>query len=158
EHGAQRLEGLCEAPSDVSPGAARRIAIGHGTTGIERLEACFVGPAFSPHRHDTYAIGVTLSGVQSFRYRGVQRYGRPGQYHVLHPDEIHDGGPGTETGFSYRIVYVDPALVQSALGGRTLPFVADPIIGSGVLDGALPSALWRLDEPIENIARVEITA
>ncbi|WP_331459548.1 AraC family ligand binding domain-containing protein, partial [Nonomuraea sp. SBT364] len=23
-----------------------------------------------PHRHDTYAIGITLTGVQTFRYRG----------------------------------------------------------------------------------------
>ena len=25
---------------------------------------------FSPHRHDTYAIGITTAGVQEFRYRG----------------------------------------------------------------------------------------
>ena len=157
-HGAHRLEGLCDGPDDASADAGRRIRIGCGSAGIERLEARFVGPAFSPHRHDTYAIGVTLSGVQSFRYRGAQRYGLPGQCHVLHPDEIHDGGPGTETGFSYRIVYIDPALVQTALGGRSLPFVADPIVGDGIFHGALPASLWRLDEPIDDVTRVEIVA
>jgi AraC-like DNA-binding protein len=156
--GTQRLEGLCDGLGDVSAGARRRIRIGRGSAGIERLEARFVGPAFSPHRHDTYAIGVTLSGVQSFRYRGAQRYGLAGQCHVLHPDEVHDGGPGTETGFSYRIVYIDPALVQTALGGSALPFVADPIVAGDGRRDALPAALWRLDEPIDDVARVEIVA
>ena len=32
----------------------------------DRIEARFSGAAFSPHRHDTYAIGMTLAGVQTF--------------------------------------------------------------------------------------------
>jgi hypothetical protein len=34
--------------------------------------------AFAPHRHDTYAIGITLAGVQTFRYRSEQRHCLPG--------------------------------------------------------------------------------
>jgi hypothetical protein len=50
---------------------------------------------------------------------------------VLHPDEIHDGEAGTEAGFHYRMVYIEPALIQKILGGRPLPFIpgglsADP--------------------------------
>jgi AraC-like DNA-binding protein len=146
---ADRLEGQCQAPVD-------RIRIGHGSTGIERLEARFVGQAFSPHRHDTYAIGVTLSGLQTFRYRGARRVCLPGQCHVLHPDEIHDGSAGTVEGFSYRIVYIDPSLIQQALGGKALPFVSDPIVEGRAFQGALPRALWRLEEPIEDVARIEI--
>jgi hypothetical protein len=40
-----------------------------------------LGPAHRrprPHRHDTYSIGRTLSGVQSFRYKGAQRHGVSG--------------------------------------------------------------------------------
>lgn len=96
--------------------------------GIERLEAHFAGRAYAPHRHDTYAIGLTLSGVQSFRYRGAMRHCRPGQCLVIHPDELHDGMAGTEAGFGYRIAYVDPALVHHALDGAALPFVADPVL------------------------------
>jgi AraC-like DNA-binding protein len=149
QHGANHLEGQREGPVD-------RIRIGHGSAGIERLEARFVGQAFSPHRHDTYAIGVTLSGLQTFRYRGARRVCLPGQCHVLHPDEIHDGSAGTVEGFSYRIVYVDPSLIQQALGGKALPFVSDPIVEGRVFQGALPRALWRLEEPIEDVARIEI--
>ena len=148
QHSADQLEGQREGPVD-------RIRIGHGSTGIERLEARFRGQAFSPHRHDTYAIGVTLSGVQTFRYRGARRVCLPGQCHVLHPDEMHDGSAGTVEGFSYRIVYIDPSLVQHALGGKALPFVSDPIV-EGRVRGALPRALWRLEEPIDDVARIEI--
>lgn len=151
-----RLEGLCEGPGGADPGTRNRIRIGRGSTGIERLEARLVGQAFAPHRHDTYAIGVTLSGVQAFRYRGARRYCLPGQCHVLHPDELHDGGAGTVAGFGYRIVYIDPCLVQQALGGKALPFVPDPVIEKRVFLDALPPALWRLDEPIDDVARIEI--
>jgi len=45
---------------------------------VERIEASFTGLAFTPHRHDTYAIGITLAGVQSFDYRGATRHSQPG--------------------------------------------------------------------------------
>ena len=41
--------------------------------GVALLEAWFQGAAYRPHRHDTYAIGVTETGVQAFRYRGASR-------------------------------------------------------------------------------------
>jgi hypothetical protein len=75
------------------------IRVGAGAPGIERVEAHFGGPAFSLHRHDTYALGITTSGVQEFRYRGARRICLPGQLHLLHPDELHDGGPATPDGF-----------------------------------------------------------
>lgn len=151
--GQARLEGLCQhAPAR---GGGRGVRIGHGADGIERLEACFAGQAFSPHRHDTYAIGMTLRGVQTFRYRGVQRHCLPGEIHVLHPDECHDGGAGTEEEFGYRIIYIDPLLIQQALGGKPLPFVADPVIKRG--GPASIAGLDTIDEPIGDFERIEIT-
>lgn len=93
----------------------------HGA--VERIEAYFAGHGYDPHRHDTYAIGQTLAGVQSFRYRRSQRHSLPGGCLVLHPDELHDGEAGSQEGFRYRMLYVEPALIQQALGGRPLPFV-----------------------------------
>jgi AraC-like DNA-binding protein len=91
--------------------------------GCERIEAFFAGHAYEPHRHDTYAIGRTLAGVQQFRYRGETANGLPGTAMVLHPDELHDGHAGTEAGFHYRMAYLEPVLIQQALGGRPLPFI-----------------------------------
>src|ERR1044072_8866709 len=80
--------------------------------GLERIEAQFSGHGFDPHRHDTYAIGFTLLGVQAFRYRGAARRSTAGEGFVLHPDETHDGHGGTRAGFCYRILYVAPRLIQ----------------------------------------------
>lgn len=116
-----RLEPLCAAASggDVPVPA---------TPGVERMRAFFYGRAFGPHRHDTYAVGVTLHGVQCFDYRGEARRSGQGQAFVLHPDERHDGHAADERGFGYHIAYVDPALLRQAVGGGgPLPFVRDPV-------------------------------
>ncbi len=95
----------------------------------ERIEAFFGGHGYEPHRHDTYAIGQTIAGVQSFHYRGGLQHSLPGGTMVLHPDEIHDGEAGTEAGFHYRMVYIEPALIQKILGGRPLPFIPRRPVG-----------------------------
>lgn len=106
------------------------IRFAHQETGVERIEAQFHGNGFAPHRHDTYAIGLTLKGVQTFSYRGSARFSMPGQIIVLHPDEMHDGGAGTDIGLFYRMVYVQPELIAEALGrpAAGLPFVRTPVV------------------------------
>lgn len=148
--GRRRLEGLCQAA------VSARVRVEPACGGIERLEAHFTGRAFAPHRHDTYAIGITLSGVQAFRYRGTLRHCLPGQCHVLHPDELHDGAAGTEDGFVYRIAYLDPALVQQALGWRgPLPFVTDPVLDLTVAGRARLSPAWEVGSSLDEVGRVD---
>ena len=126
--------------------------------GIERGEAFFAGHGFDPHRHDTYAIGVTVEGVQAFRYRGAARHSSAGQIFVLHPDETHDGRAGTDTGFRYRILYVEPRAIQAALGeGRhALPFVPAAVSDDPRLAAAILPALDDLDRPLEAPQRDQI--
>ena len=95
--------------------------------GFRRLAAHFHGHAYDPHRHDCYAIGVTLDGVQAFNYRGAERASLKGHTIVLHPDEAHDGHAGVEDGFTYHMIYVDPALICAALDGAPPPFVRDAV-------------------------------
>jgi AraC-like DNA-binding protein len=154
--GANRLERLYEPGSCASPGRGDRVRIGSGAEGIERLEAHFHCRAFCPHRHDTYAIGMTLSGVQSFRFRGQQWQCLPGQCHILHPDETHDGAAGTDEGFGYRIVYIDPFVIQDALGGSPLPFVGCPLVDALRLPDGCASEMWDIDEDLDEVARVEL--
>jgi AraC-like DNA-binding protein len=121
--------------------------------GIEFLEAWFQGSAYQKHRHDTYGICLTTDGVQAFDYRGVGEISTPGQVVVLHPDEPHDGRPGTEAGFGYRLLYVEPALifeaVQALYGpGCSLPFVRSPMVKSPKLRAALTSAFHSTREPL----------
>lgn len=97
------------------------------SNGIEWASAFFRGLAFSPHRHDTYAIGYTTAGVQAFDYRGEGHRSCAGDAFILHPDELHDGRQGTDEGYGYRIVYLAPDLVRDALDGEALPFVAETV-------------------------------
>jgi AraC-like DNA-binding protein len=115
--------------------------------GIERIEARFHGNAFSPHRHDTYALGLTLHGVQTFRYRGAERFSNPGNVIVLHPDELHDGAAGTKDGLIYRMIYLPPELIGAVDGHRTaLPFVPNPVVADAGLFDALAEILADLGE------------
>ena len=123
--------------------------------GIERIEARFAGPAYAPHRHDTYAIGYTVTGVQCFDYRGARRQSVAGQTMVLHPDEMHDGRAADATGFVYRMLYLAPATLREALGerARSLPFVAEPAADDPVLLAALRPALDDMSRPLEPLER-----
>lgn len=125
--------------------------------GLERMEAAFAGHAFAPHRHDTYALGFTLTGVQAFRYGGAERASLAGQIFVLHPDELHDGHAGTEDGFRYRIVYLAPRLVQDVLGAtRPLPFLRDAVSEDPRLRRAIAACLEDLEQPLEELQRDQI--
>jgi AraC-like DNA-binding protein len=135
-----------------------RIRLGQGRFGIERVEVDIRGEGFSPHRHDTYAIGLTVAGVQTFRYRGSRRYCLPRQSHILHPDEVHDGSAGSCAGFSYRILYIAPFLVQEALGGRPLPFVADPVVNPGANHLGFLSRLWNVNDDLDDVEDDEIVS
>jgi AraC-like DNA-binding protein len=122
---------------------------GADSGGLERIEAFFGGNAYAPHRHDTYAIGCTVAGVQSFTYRASLRHSLAGNTVVLHPDEVHDGHAGTDEGFRYRMLYVAPARLQEALGGAALPFVAGGVSTDPRLASAARALLDHLDAPLE---------
>jgi AraC-like DNA-binding protein len=150
-HGIEpdRLERSCDRRDSIR--------FGTGAPGLERAEV-FLSGAFEPHRHDTYAIGITTAGVQVFGYRGSRRVCLPGQIHVLHPDETHDGGAGTEDGFGYRILYLAPELIRSALDGEALPFVADPVQPMTPATRHVASFLRDMDESIGDLALAELVA
>jgi len=121
--------------------------------GVELLRAWFGGRAYARHRHDTYAIGLTEAGVQTFDYRRRVERSTPGEVVVLHPDEMHDGRAGTGAGFGYRIVYVDPARIAAAvraIRGRAapLPFVREPVSRSRTLARAVTAAFRSGPEPL----------
>jgi AraC-like DNA-binding protein len=108
---------------------------------IERLSARFQRFAFSPHRHDCYAVGITTTGIQCFTYRGAARASVAGQGFILHPDELHDGRAGDDSGFGYRIAYVDPSLIREMIDDRSLPFVADPVTSDEAFISAVNEVL-----------------
>ena len=116
--------------------------IGRLGSGVELIDAQLREGAFSPHRHDTYTIAVTTSGVQTFNYRGMRWQSLPGQAVILHPDEVHDGYCDNQAGFSYRAAYLPPAHVQTVIGGAALPFLSQGVS----TDADLVASAMRLIE------------
>jgi AraC-like DNA-binding protein len=141
------LERLCKASS------ADWLWHSEAQQGVEFLAARFQGYAYHKHRHDTYAICLTTMGVQAFDYRGATEISTPGQVVVLHPDELHDGRAGSQEGFGYQIVYVEPALIFAAsqvICGHAcpLPFVRTPVLTHPKLAAALTGAFKDSREPL----------
>ena len=125
--------------------------------GLQRLTARFGGHAYDLHRHETYGVGLTLWGAQSFHYRGSLRTSRAGQVMVIHPDEAHDGHAnnrtGVDQGFAYRMLYVDPAAVSAALDGASPPFVPDVVADDEALAVLLREAFADFPQPLEPLAQ-----
>lgn len=126
--------------------------------GIHRIEAFFSGEAYAPHRHDTYSIGYTIHGVQSFAYRGARAASTAGRVMVLHPDEMHDGGAGSDEGFHYKMLYIEPSLIRAALGeaASALPFVKEAILTDPRLFHAIQTAFADMTIELEPTALDEI--
>ncbi|WP_207773996.1 AraC family ligand binding domain-containing protein [Rhizobium rhizogenes] len=146
----QRALGLERSCVEFQPG----VRVVAESRGIERTEVRFHGNGFTPHRHDTYALGLTLHGVQTFRYRGVERFSMPGNVIVLHPDEVHDGAAGTDAGLIYRMVYMRPELIGAIDGySRSLPFVPDPVVANAEFSRTLAYILSDLDHEPDDLAK-----
>jgi len=132
------------------------VHLGAGAPGLERAEISLSAWAYQPHQHDSYGIGITLTGVQAFRYRGERWVCLPGQLHILHPGETHDGAAATGLGLRYRIAYLAPELVRGALGGRRLPFVAGPVQALTPATRRIARFLAHIDEPVSELQHTEI--
>jgi AraC-like DNA-binding protein len=152
-----RLERSSASALTESPGDW--IAEAPPVQGIARLRAGLKSQGYSRHRHDTYSISVTQSGVQEFDYRGSVHRSLPGQVVVLHPDEPHDGRPGTDAGFIYLGLHLDPAQVFEAVCGEvgkaSLPFVANPIMTDLALASDIISAFDGPLEPLHADALIQ---
>ena len=140
-------------------GTGDYVALDEPRAGLQRLAARFRGHAYDPHRHECYAIGITDRGVQSFRYRGAERASVRGQIIVIHPDEPHDGHAGVPSGFAYRMLYLDPSLVQRALGNSGAPpFVPDAVADDAETAAILAEAFADFPAPLEPLVADGIVA
>jgi len=73
---------------------------------LELLRATYFTFAFAPHAHDTYAIGVTEAGAQTFTHQRSKHWIMPaGSVAVVHPGEVHTSQATNDQGWSYRMMY-----------------------------------------------------
>ncbi len=67
---------------------------------------------FPRHTHDTFGIGLIDRGAQrSASDRGMVEAG-PGDVITVNPGEVHDGAPLDDTGRAWRMLYLEPAVLD----------------------------------------------
>jgi AraC-like DNA-binding protein len=101
--------------------------------GLELLRATYITHAFARHAHDTFAIGVIEEGLHTFWWRGANLLTPSGDIVVVNPGEVHTGQAARHAGYTYRMLYPPPDLLQRVaddIQGRAwgIPFFPRPVI------------------------------
>jgi AraC-like DNA-binding protein len=92
--------------------------------GIDAMAAATTR-AFPRHTHDQYGMGVIDSGGHASSSDRGQVEAGPGSLIFVNPGEVHDGRPIGRRPRSWRMLYLDPTLMEE--------------LRADVLDGANPS-------------------
>lgn len=105
----------------------------HELDNLELLRAKYITHAFTRHIHEGFAIGVIEQGAEAFYYRGDTHVAPAGSLVAINPGEIHTGQAVDETGWAYRMLYPEVALVQRAMveitgNPQDIPYFPNPVI------------------------------
>lgn len=118
--------------------------------GIELYRAHIVRHAFEPHTHAAYGFGAVASGVERFRYRGSEHLAAPGDIVTMNPDVLHTGRAESDGGWQYRMIYIEPQVLDDIAGQRGWWF-ADAVQQQPARAQQLSqllAALWQADDAL----------
>ena len=126
--------------------------------GLDILHASYVTHTFARHTHETFAIGLIEAGAGAFSSRGTTHIARASNIFIIHPDEVHDGYAAAQNGWTYRMLYPNPALFQRfgpevRRSSHTLPFFPQTIIEDEHLHVLLLTFHILLEQPSDRLAR-----
>lgn len=129
--------------------------------GVTLMNAHFTRHTFERHSHSTYSVGVTLSGVQTFHCAGALHASLRGDVILFNPDEAHDGQRGTQEGFGYAMLYVDPQVMHECRDpgagiDAALHFSA-PVVRDRAMGAALLRAIRAAGQAQEALRAQELT-
>ena len=118
--------------------------------GVELYRAHIVDHAFETHAHEGFGLGAIESGVERFRYRGGEHLAAADSLVLMNADELHTGRAETAQGWRYRMLYVEPDVVEAITGDRGWHFAQavahDPLRARRV--ARLLAQLWCEREPL----------
>lgn len=79
---------------------------------------------FAKHFHDSYGIGLSDQGSGVIHCQGTKYITSPKQLIFFHPGQVHSGYANQQAPWTYRMIYLDVALVIETLQGdvSTLSF------------------------------------
>lgn len=122
-----------------------------GLAGIDLLRTEASTHRYARHSHEGYALGVVEAGAHAFAARGEVWTAIPGRVIIVNPDDAHDGGPAMrDGGYSYRMIYVEGAVLAAALEEAAGCRAAPPFFPRAVVDdAALADRLLRLHRALD---------
>ncbi len=136
--------------------------IPNALAGVQLLQAHFLAHKFERHSHAEFSIGVTHSGVQSYRARGSLHHSQPGQIVAFNPEVAHDGMAGHDSGFGYQMVYVPQEVVvdwcKDYFADRALRYVNQPKIDDVICAQHLQSAFLAMAQSQESLRAQSLLA
>ena len=129
--------------------------------GVTLMKAHFQEHAFERHSHETYSIGLTHAGVQTFNCAGTFHASLPGDLILFNPDQAHDGKRGAPEGFGYSMLYV-PADVVADCADREAGIVfprhfRQPVVRDVALARLFAQAVAAVNQPGERLRAEELT-
>ena len=117
---------------------------------LECLSATFRTHVFPPHTHESYVIGAVVGGVNVYRISGSMVRAGPGELCFVNPGEVHDAAPEGD-GYSYRMIYPKPSLLQNIVEMATGRRAAAPQFNGPVIrDKLLAARYLRAHEALES--------
>ncbi len=129
--------------------------------GVTQMNAHFTEHTFERHSHETYSIGVTASGVQTFHCGGTLHASLRGDVILFNPDEPHDGQRGTQEGFGYSMLYVSQQVVDEChdkeAGLDMSAYFSQPVVRDAAMGHALARAITAASQPQESLRAEELT-
>lgn len=112
--------------------------------GIELFQARLTRHAFSKHFHDTYTVGLNLSGQGQCFHQGTTHNNNPGTFNLLNPGEVHTGQVA-QGHWAFRNLYISAPLMASLMAQLEQPTAALPQLqGPNIQRPALSARFQRL--------------
>lgn len=129
--------------------------------GVTLMNAHFTEHSFERHSHETYSIGVTASGVQTFHCGGSLHASLPGDVILFNPDEPHDGQRGTQEGFGYAMLYVSSQVVDECRDKEVdlgmAAYFSQPVVRDAAMGRVLAQAIGAVGQAQESLRAEELT-
>ncbi len=84
--------------------------------GLEALHATFVAHRYALHFHETFTVALVQRGAATFQLEGERHIAPAGSAFVIGPGSPHTGESATPDGYTYKVLYIDPAAAATYLG------------------------------------------
>jgi AraC-like DNA-binding protein len=112
--------------------------------GIELYRAHLSRHRFGKHFHESYTIGLNLSGQGCFQQGGQTHLAVPSSFHLINPGTVHTGEVLPQTHWSFCDLYLSLPIVETVLAQMEwhgqFPAFRQPV----VIDRSLQARFYRL--------------